>query len=130
MIASPPKPGDDGAKLKEAMKRKLKELQLFQGPGSLVVLTWDDLAVDLGLAMGQGSGGPRGEAVDAARIGLAAVLLPTGGAADLHPEARVRGGHRFGTMHLTRHDVAWDGKDFKVVVREVDLLEGASSVAL
>lgn len=129
VIAAPPAGEGDPAKISEAMKRKLKELQLFQGPGSLVLLTWDDLSVDLTLAANDVAA-DRGELVDAAAVGLAGAYLPQGKAGDFHPSVRLRGGHRAGAVKLTRHDLEWDGKDFKVVVGAVTLPAGADSVRL
>ncbi|MBI5542561.1 MAG: VWA domain-containing protein [Deltaproteobacteria bacterium] len=128
-IQSPPKGEGEPAKIAEAMKRKLKELQLFQGPGSLVLVTWDDLAVELALSPAEVATA-RGEVVDAATVGLSGALLPTGGSGALHPLIKVRGGHRSGPVKLLRHDVEWDGKDFKIGVREMELAAGADSVML
>ncbi len=127
VLHDPPKSEGDVAKISEAMKRKLKELQLFQGPGSLVLLTWDDLAVDLAMAPADVAAG-RGEAVDAAAVGLSGAFLPQGGAGAFHPTVRMRGGHRSGAVKLVRHDLEWDGKDFQVAVAAVELPAGANSV--
>jgi Ca-activated chloride channel family protein len=128
-IAKPPAGEGDPAKISEAMKRKLKELQLFQGPGSLVLLTWDDLSVDLALATGDVALS-RGDLVDAAPVGLSGAYLAQGAADGFHPLVKLRGGHRSGEMKLTRHNLEWDGKDFKVQVSEVTLSAGADSVRL
>jgi len=129
VISAPPKTEAEPAKLTEAMKRKLKELQLFQGPGSLVLLTWEDLAVDLGLSPADVAAG-RGELVDAAGVGLSAAFLPQGASIRLHPEVRLRGGHRSGVVKLIRHDLDWDGKDFTVQVTELELAAGQDRITL
>lgn len=128
-ISAPPATEADPAKLAEAMKRKLKELQLFQGPGSLVLLSWGDLAVDLSLSSADVAAA-RGELVDAAVVGLSGAFLPQGKGDGLHPEARVRGGHRSGPVKLTRHDLEWDGKSFKVKIREFELPAGEDRITL
>ena len=128
-IATPPAGEDDPAKIAEAMKRKLKALQLFQGPGSLVLVTWDDLAVDLTLAANDVAA-TRGEVIDAAAVGLSGAYLPQGASDGFHPAVQLRGGHRVGAVKLTRHDLEWDGKDFKVVTAEVTLPAGADAVRL
>jgi len=128
VIQSPPKASEDPARLTEAMRRKLKELQLFQGPGSLVLLTWDDLAVDLALSAPEAAG--RGEWVDAAKVGLSGAFLPQGGADGLRAEVRVRGGHRSGPVTVTRHDLSWDGKDFKVKVTQRTLSPSEDALVL
>jgi tetratricopeptide (TPR) repeat protein len=129
VINAPPAGEGEPAKIAEAMKRKLKELQLFQGPGSLVLLTWDDLAVDMTIATGDVTAS-RGELVDAAAVGLSGAMLPQGASGTFHPSVRVRGGHRSGKVMLTRQDLEWDGKDFKVSVRQVELPQGAETVEL
>ena len=128
-ISAPVAGEGDAAKLAEAMKRKLKELQLFQGPGSLVLVTWDDLAVDLAVSASDVSAA-RGELVDATAVGLSGALLPQGSAAGLHPEVRVRGGHRSGAVKLTRHDLEWDGKDVTVKVSSFELPVGQDRLSL
>ncbi|HEY3448074.1 MAG TPA: VIT domain-containing protein [Myxococcales bacterium] len=127
-LNDPPKDDGDPAKIAEAMKRKLKELQVFRGPGSLVLLTWNDLAVNVVLE-GDASGS-RGELVDATGIGLSGLLLPQGEAEGAKLTARVRGGHRSGPVKLVRHDLDFDGKGFRVVIKEVELPVGADSIAL
>jgi len=129
VISAPPKTEAEPAKLTEAMKRKLKELQLFQGPGSLVLLTWDDLAVDLTLSPADVAAS-RGELVDAAGVGLSGAFLPQGASARLHPQAVLRGGHRSGPVKLIRHDLDWDGKDFTVNVTELELAPGQDRISL
>ena len=129
VINAPPKGEADPVKIIEAMKRKLKELQLFQGPGSLVLLTWDDLAVDLVLSPDDVAA-VRGEPVDAASVGLSGAFLPQGTAAGLRVEARVRGGHRSGVVKLTRQDLEWDGKDFQVQVHQFELPAGQDKLTL
>ena len=129
VIDAPPSGEGDPVKMAEAMKRKLKELQLFQGPGSLVLLTWDDLAVDVTLSAADVTAG-RGELVDAAGVGLSGAFLPQGTGVGLHPEARVRGGHRSGAVKLTRHDLEWDGKNFTVKVSAFELPAGQNKITL
>ena len=46
-------------------------------------------------------------------------VAPPRSAGAFHPVVRMRGGHRSGPVKLTRHDLEWDGKDFKVAVAEV-----------
>lgn len=128
-INAPPAGEAEPAKLAEAMKRKLKELQLFQGPGSLVLVTWNDLAVDFALSPTD-IAAARGELVDASSVGLSGAYLPSGAGEGLHPEARVRGGHRSGPVKLTRHDLEWDGKTFKVKVTAFELPAGQDRITL
>jgi hypothetical protein len=58
------------------MERELKELQLFSGPGRLMLLTWENLAADLLLvARTEERDIALGDATDAAPAGLSATLL-------------------------------------------------------
>ena len=57
-------------------------------------------------------------------------FLGAGAGEGLHPELRVRGGHRSGALKLTRHDLGWNGKDFTVKVRDLELPAGQSTLTL
>jgi len=127
-IQSPPAGEGEPAKMVEAFKRKLKELQLFQGPGRLVVVTWEDLGANVGLSP-EAVAAARGDLIDAANVGLSAVMLPPGTAA-FHPEARARGERGGRPIKLMRYDLEWDGKDFQVEVREAALDAATGAVAL
>jgi tetratricopeptide (TPR) repeat protein len=133
LIAKPPKaaPGQDPKRRLASIKRELKELQLFSGPGTLVVLTWEDLASDLLLVTQlEGEDVALGESTDAAPVGVSAVLLATTEAARASFVARVRSVPRDQSVKLTRHDIAWDGKDFRVDVDTHQLADRATSAAL
>jgi tetratricopeptide (TPR) repeat protein len=127
LIDKPPAaaPGQD------ALKRQLKELQLFSGPGTLVLLTWEDLSSDLLLVSRQGNKDVGlGETTDAAPAGLSAVLLPTADAAQTSRMARLRSVPAERPLKLRRQDIVWDGKDFRVTVAELELPARATEVAM
>lgn len=115
----------------ESVKRELKELQLFSGPGTLVLLTWEDLSADLQLVTRVDDKDlGLGEATDAAKAGLSSLLLTS---ADLERAAflaRLRSPKKDAAVKLERHDVSWDGKDFKVTSKLVELSAKASETAL
>ncbi|MCB9576907.1 MAG: FecR domain-containing protein [Polyangiaceae bacterium] len=127
LIANPPKsaPGPS------AMKRELKELGLFSGPGHLVLLTWEELGEDLlVVSRVDDKDVGLGEATDAAKAGLSAVLLTQADAADASFAARLRSVPADHALALRRQDVIWDGKDFKVLVKAVELPARQTEIAL
>ena len=115
----------------ESLKRELKELQLFGGPSTLVVLTWEELDADVALATRvEGREVALGEATDAAGVGLASVLLSTPDAQRSQFAARLRNLPRDHTLKLIRHDISWDGRDFKVTVSDRELATKATESVL
>ncbi len=120
-----------GAPKPESVKRELKELQLFSGPGTLVVLTWEDVNVDLSLiTRADGKDAALGESTDGAKVGLAAVMLSTADADRAELVARLRSLKEDHDITLQRHDVVWNGKDFKVEVKPEKLAAGSTEAAL
>lgn len=124
LLAKPPEKtsGPSGEELERMVSRKLKELQLFRGPGTLVLLTWEDLDAQLELGMnvaGRDSGA--GERMDAAPAGLASMLLAPGEAQGADVMAHVRSVPLSRPVRLKRHDLIFDGKSFSVAVKELTL---------
>lgn len=132
LLAAPPAvaAGESGKELADSVTRKLKELQLFRGPGRLVLLTWEDLSADLALSTSKdGVDATIGESSDAATAGLAGMLL--GADADsVALEARVRSVAPSRAIKLMRHDIRFDGKGFKVEVKAVELPAEESALQL
>src|SRR6185369_14806872 len=61
---------------KDAVGRKLKDLHLFTGPGTLALLAWEDLEARLVLASADEKKETlAGEATDAGAVGLASLML-------------------------------------------------------
>ncbi|MBS2017000.1 MAG: hypothetical protein JST00_29200 [Deltaproteobacteria bacterium] len=115
----------------EAVSRKLKELSLFSGPGTLALLRWDDL--DAQLVMGAADEKKEqlvGEATDAGSVGLYAVLAST------EVWERAPHGVRFKSELVGRKvkyelvTLTWDGKAFKVSIKKGDLDVGQRSKLL
>jgi len=134
LIANPP-PADgtdtDPKRAADGLKRKLKELQLFQGPGTLIITTWEDLAVNLGLTARTGkSEYAAGDFTDAADVGLSALLAPAADVPGLALTASVRNGAHSTPVKLTRHDITWDGKAFNVTLKSVELPADTQSAGL
>jgi len=110
----------------EAIGRKLKELSLFSGPGTLALLVWSDLDASLVLgAADEKKESLEGEATDAGAVGLYAVLGST------KPWERASHAVRYRSEILARKvayrviTLAWDGKSFKVSVTPGELAPGA-----
>lgn len=115
----------------ESVKRELKELQLFSGAGTLVLLTWEDLSADVQLVTRLDDKDlGLGEPTDAAKAGLSSVLLTTPDAERAVFMARLRSAKKDAPVKLQRHDVVWDGKDFKVSSKAVELGARASEATL
>jgi tetratricopeptide (TPR) repeat protein len=132
LIAAPP-PESSVTGRTESMKRELKELQLWSGPGVLRIVTWEQLDADLFLSSRARDGGgeaPLGEATDAARAGLSAVLLSSVDAAETGALVRLRSVPRQAQLPIALHEIAWDGKDFQVAVRSESLQPQQTELAL
>ncbi|MBK7556219.1 MAG: hypothetical protein IPI55_16905 [Flavobacteriales bacterium] len=130
LLVNPPKDEGDPKKLAESLNRRLKELQLFQGPGALVLVTWEDLNADVAVGInGKAAEGTGGESVDANRVGLAGVALPANHT-NVALEATLRSGKKQDAVKMLRHDITFDGKSFKVDVHAVELAAGKSTVSL
>jgi Ca-activated chloride channel family protein len=118
VLLNDPKAAGGGTDAKEAIGRKLKELGLFSGPGSLALLTWEDHDAQLELAAAD----PKkedllGEPTNASKAALYGVLLGQGDW-EKRPWA-VRWGAdapkravKFSVVILS-----WDGRSFTVKVK-------------
>ena len=115
----------------EAVSRKIKELSLFSGPGTLAILTWDDLDAQLTIgAADEKREQLVGEATDAGAVGLYAVLGS--------PESWDRAQHaaRYKSEILQRKvpfrliTLVWDGKAFKVTTKKGEVRPGAKQELL
>ncbi len=132
MLAKPPAtPGTDGKELVDSLGRKLKQLGLFRGPSTWVVLTWDALGTDVELAAEKsGASTAVAESVDANPVGVAAAAMAPADADQLQLVARLRGPALDGALSLKRHEIAWAGKSFKVKVADVTLPAGSTRLPL
>lgn len=123
--------GPDSNQRRARLQRELKELQLFSGPGTWILLTWEELAADLLLTVElEGRDQALGEVIDAAPIGLSAMLLSTADADEVRLRARVRSVPLERQVKLWRQQIGWDGKEFRVIVTEHHLAPRAASAEL
>ncbi|MBW2453356.1 MAG: hypothetical protein JRI68_02545 [Deltaproteobacteria bacterium] len=108
-----------------ALQRKLKELGLFRGAGTLILVTWQDLNSDVALVTSADEQPVAlGESTDAAPVGMAATLLSPADVARSELSAHLRSLPRLDPLALWRHDLQWDGKTFTVRRKRVDLPAG------
>ncbi len=116
---------------KDALARKLKELQLFSGPGALSLVSWEDLDVAASLVNADEKKDTLpGEVTDATPTGLYALLV--------RPEvfAKTNWAVRWKSEPLGRAlaykvtTLSWDGRDFKVAIKSGELKPGDRQIAL
>ncbi len=115
----------------DAVSRKLKELSLFSGPGTLAILAWEDL--DAQLVIGAADEKKEqlfGEATDAGVVGLYALL---GAAESWEREPHAA---RYKSEILRRKvpfrvvTIVWDGKAFAVKTKKGEVRPGTKSELL
>ena len=117
--------------LRDGMRRRLKELQHFRAPGTLVLLSWQDLTVEMELAVERdGRAIVLGDPTDAAPVGISAVMLPPVALDDLELSARLRGLPRSAPLEVTVHTITWLGDGFEVASRAAEVAAGSSSTSL
>ena len=97
--------------------RKLKELQLFSGPGTLSLLTWEDLDANVVL-VGKEAGKESlvGEMTDAAPTGLGALLLNKEAWDKRSWSVRWRSDARGRPVKFALVERDWDGRAFAVKI--------------
>ena len=129
LLAEPPKEVD-ARRLAESMSRDLAELQLFQGPGTLVILSWQDLTADLILTTRAGGKGEplAGDATDAAAVGLSALLLPAGKQQPI--QAHLRSAPAGKALALFVVTLEHDGRGFRASLKRMELAAGQTDLGL
>lgn len=119
LLADPSRAG--GAEAVEGITRRLKQLQLFSGPGTLALVTWEDLDARLVLVNADAKKETlTGEPNDAGDTGLFALFVQSDawqrGPWAIRWKADAPAGRDVKCKLVT---LAWDGKGFKVDVRAV-----------
>ena len=115
----------------EAISRKLKELSLFSGPGTLSLLVWEDL--DASLVIGNADEKREqlvGEQTDAGAVGLYAVLGSTESWDRIAHAARYKSEILQRKVPFKLVVLAWDARAFKVSVKQGNMEPGAKSAPL
>jgi hypothetical protein len=125
------KPDPSAGVTVDAVSRKLKELSLFSGPGTLALLTWEDLDAQLVIGPADEKKDPLvGEATDAGVVGLYSLLGES--------DAWDRAAHavRYKSEILGRKVpfrlviLTWNGKVFEVATKNGELKSGAKQEVL
>ncbi|OJY15605.1 MAG: hypothetical protein BGO98_23265 [Myxococcales bacterium 68-20] len=125
------KPDPASGATPEAIGRKLKELTLFSGPGSLAILTWDDLDAKLVLgAADEKKETLAGEVTDAGAVGLYAVLGAPDAWARLAQAVRYKSDILQRPVRFRVLVLAWDGSKFQVTTKDGKLEPGTKQQAL
>jgi Ca-activated chloride channel family protein len=127
LLAEPPKEAE-AKRLAASVNRDLAELQLLQGPGTLVVVAWEDLGADLVARAGGKGDAVAGETIDAATVGMSAVLLPAGKPGPV--QAHLRSAPPSKPLKLTTYTIKYDGKAFTVSAKHMELPVGQTELAL
>jgi len=112
-----PKAAGGGPDAKDAIARKLKELGLFSGPGSLALLTWEDHDAHLALgAADEKKEDLLGEPTDASKVALYGVLLGQGDWEKRPWAVRWTADAPQRPVKFSVVVLAWDGRSFTVKV--------------
>ncbi|HEX7664390.1 MAG TPA: tetratricopeptide repeat protein, partial [Polyangiaceae bacterium] len=103
----------------DAIARKMKELGLFSGPGSLAILSWEDRDAKLYVGAADAKNDAlAGETTDAGDIGLYAVLSPNDAFEKTAHAVKWKADAPNRAVKYKLTLVAWDGKGFKVTAKE------------
>ncbi|MGH7284336.1 MAG: VIT domain-containing protein, partial [Polyangiaceae bacterium] len=115
----------------EAIARKMKELGLFSGPGTLAILTWQDrdARVYVGAA-DEKNDALAGETTDAGAIGLYSVLSPNDAFEKVAHAVRWKADPPSRSVKFQLALVSWDGKSFHVTMKNGQIDPSAKSAAL
>jgi hypothetical protein len=106
----------------EAVSRKLKDLTVFSGPGTLVMLTWEDLDAQLVLgAADEKKEQLNGEATDAGAVGLFAILGSSESWSRNAHAVRYRGEVLSRKVPCRFIKLEWDGKSFSVSIKSLEM---------
>jgi hypothetical protein len=115
----------------DAVGRKLKELSLFSGPGTLAILAWDDL--DAALVVGAADEKKEqheGERTDASVVGLYAVLGSSESWQRFPRAVRYRGEILARKVPFRVVVLSWDGRSFGVNVKRGELRADTKQASL
>lgn len=115
----------------EAVARKLKELQLFSGPGVLGLLTWDDLDARLAIVAADDKKETlAGEITDAGATGLSGMLTSSDVWEKTARAVRWKSESTGRPVKFQLVTLTWDGKAFRVAVKRGTLAANARQEAL
>ena len=115
----------------ESVGRKLKELGLFDSPGALSILIWEDYAASLALVTLDGDKeAPLGEKTDALPAGVTATRIPLGDLPRVRWVVRWQADPPKRGVDFTLETLTWDGKSFKVKLQSGTLPSAEKEIVL
>jgi tetratricopeptide (TPR) repeat protein len=115
----------------ESVGRKLKELGLFDSPGALSILIWEDYAAALSLVTLDGDReAPLGEKTDALPAGVTATRIPLGDLPRVRWVVRWQADPPKRGVDFTLETLTWDGKSFRVVLHPGTLPSAEKEIVL
>jgi Mg-chelatase subunit ChlD/tetratricopeptide (TPR) repeat protein len=116
---------------KDAVGRKMKDLHLFTGPGTLALLTWEDLEARLVLASADEKKETlAGEATDAGAVGLTSLMLSPNAFAQSRWAVRFKADPPERAVKFTVVTLTWNGESFTVNTHRSELARGVKQTGI
>ena len=115
----------------DAIARKLKDLHLFAGPGTLALLTWEDLDARLVLANADEKKETlAGEATDAGAVGLTSLLTSADVWNQTHWAVRFKTDAPERPVKFTLVTLTWNNESFAVKTEHREIARGAKQAGI
>jgi hypothetical protein len=125
------KDGPDAKTQKDAVGRKMKDLHLFTGPGTLALVTWEDLEARLVLASAEEKKETlAGEATDAGAVGLTSLMLSPNALTQNPWAVRFKADPPDRAVKFTTVLLTWTGDAFTVKTQRGELAKGVKQVGI
>jgi len=116
---------------RDAVGRKLKDLHLFAGPGTLALLTWEDLDARLVLASADEKKETlAGDAIDAGSVGLASLMLSPSAWGQNRWAVRFKSDRPDRDVKFTLVTLTWNSDAFSVATQKGEVVRGTKLAAL
>jgi tetratricopeptide (TPR) repeat protein len=116
---------------RDAVGRKLKDLHLFAGPGTLALLTWEDLDARLVLANADEKKETlSGDAIDAGAVGLESLMLSPSAWGQNRWAVRFKSDRPDRDVKFTVVTLTWNNDSFSVTRVQGELPRGTRQVPL
>jgi hypothetical protein len=121
----------DAKAQKEAVGRKMKDLHLFTGPGTLALVTWEDLEARLVFASADEKKETlAGEATDASAVGLASLMLSPNALSRAQWAVRFKADPPERAVKFTVVELTWTGESFTVKTQRSELPRGVKQIGI
>jgi len=116
---------------RDAVGRKLKDLHLFTGPGTLALLTWEDLDARLVLASADEKKETlAGDAIDAGSVGLASLVLSPSAWDKGRWAVRFTSDRPDRDVKFTVVTLTWNNEAFSVTTQQGEVPRGTKQAPL